>query len=135
MPSVIGTRQIRLVHVAKTKLGLTDDEYRAALSASGAASSKDLTWEQYRDLMAHFAQCGFVVQGAPASQPDNTPPLLRKIHRVLEAEDKPRAYADSMASRMFKIDKAAWCNGEQLRKILAAMIYHQKRQGGKEHGK
>lgn len=52
---------IRMIHVAKTKLNLDDERYRALLTgACGVESSKEIkTWKQYDDVMASFAKLGF----------------------------------------------------------------------------
>lgn len=52
---------IRMIHVAKTKLNLDDERYRALLTgACGVESSKEIkTWKQYDAVMASFAKLGF----------------------------------------------------------------------------
>lgn len=54
--------KIALIHVAKTKTGLTDDEYRALLfGAAGIESASELEREdQFQEIMEAFKQCGFV---------------------------------------------------------------------------
>lgn len=53
-------KRIGLVHVAKTKLGLTDDDYRAILGrVAGVESSKDLDEIGFTLLMEHFTSLGF----------------------------------------------------------------------------
>lgn len=57
---MITKAQISLIHVAKARLGLSDDDYRAALvNHGGAASSRELTAAGFNALMRHFAACGF----------------------------------------------------------------------------
>jgi hypothetical protein len=50
-----------LIHVAKSKLGLSDEECRDVLAAygGGARSSRDLNQEQFKLVMKHFELCGF----------------------------------------------------------------------------
>ena len=52
---------VRMIHVAKSKLNLDDNQYRALLTgACGLESSKDIkTWKQYESVMAAFAKLGF----------------------------------------------------------------------------
>lgn len=48
--------QLKAIHVAKRKLGLNDDEYRAVLAEYGVQSSKELTKEQASALLERFKQ-------------------------------------------------------------------------------
>ena len=135
----IGKREITLVHVAASKLGLSEDEYRAALSRVGVTTSTDLTPAKYRELMDHFKQCGFTPAPKKSSgqtwrnrkQPQAKEPLLKKIGALLLDLELPWAYADSMALRMFKIPKVLWLSPQQLHKMAAALEYHKKRQARK----
>ena len=62
MPN-ISTRQKSLLHVAKAKLGLSDEDYRAILfSAAGVESSKDLDTAGFERVLERFVQLGFDVQ-------------------------------------------------------------------------
>lgn len=53
--------KMALIHVAKTKTGLSDENYRALLSgAAGIDSAKDLEYEdQFQAIMESFAGLGF----------------------------------------------------------------------------
>lgn len=48
--------QISKIHVLKTQLGLSDEEYGAALEGYGVASSKDLHYEQAEDFIKRLVQ-------------------------------------------------------------------------------
>ena len=53
-------KKISLVHVAKKKLGLSDDDYRAVLlRAAGVSSSRDLDDWGFNQVMQEFARLGF----------------------------------------------------------------------------
>lgn len=55
--------QIQLIHVAKSRLGLDDDAYRAILWGDfGAESSKTLTYRQAHDLIERFKTMGFSIK-------------------------------------------------------------------------
>ena len=59
---VLTHKQIKVLHVAKRELALSDEEYRAALLAyTGVKSSADPGFdiEDFRAIMAHFVRCGF----------------------------------------------------------------------------
>lgn len=53
-------KQIALLHVAKTKLGFADADYRAVLvNLAGVTSSKDLDPDGFTCVMGFFEYCGF----------------------------------------------------------------------------
>lgn len=55
-------KQIKVMHVAKRELVLSDEDYKAALLANaGLESSADKGFdiEGFRAVMAHFVRCGF----------------------------------------------------------------------------
>lgn len=56
--------QIKILHVAKRKLGLDEDTYRGALYAyGGARSSTKLNYDGFKNVMRHFERCGFKSKG------------------------------------------------------------------------
>jgi len=52
-------RQTALIHTAKTRLGIKEEDYRAMLSGFGVESSKDLNTSQVQELMQFFESLGF----------------------------------------------------------------------------
>jgi phage gp16-like protein len=53
-------KRLSVIHVAKTRLRLTDDDYRAILQqVAGVASARDLEFIGFDKLMQHFARLGF----------------------------------------------------------------------------
>jgi len=55
----INKEEVKLIHVAKTKLQLSDERYRDILSSFRVTSSKDLDVQQFNSLMRVFAGLGF----------------------------------------------------------------------------
>ncbi len=55
----IGKKEVTLVHVAKSQLGLSEDEYRGMLSSVGVSSSKELDYRGFDELMNKLRACGF----------------------------------------------------------------------------
>lgn len=56
----ITARQLAMLHVAKNKLGLNDDDYRSVLLLyGGVESSKQLNQEGMRRVLDRFQQLGF----------------------------------------------------------------------------
>lgn len=75
---------IQLIHVAKSKLHMDDDVYRANLREwTGKSSTKDMTPRQLERVMDGFKKLGFkpVVKGAKAKKPLQDP-VLKKLGQV-----------------------------------------------------
>jgi phage gp16-like protein len=141
----INKAQIGLVHVAKAQLGLTEEEYRDALKAyGGVASSKDLDQEQFQAVLKHFGRCGFKQRYQPpnhrreagatkfpdiARLPRENQGIMYLIGNTLDLLGKSWAYADGIAGRMFGIERLEWCDKDQLQKVMAALVYQQKKTG------
>ena len=76
MPN-ISTRQKSLLHVAKAKLGLSDEDYRAILfSAAGVESSKDLDTAGFERVLERFVQLR-VRRAAQSAEMSRTQPGRR----------------------------------------------------------
>ena len=92
---------IRLIHIAKQQVGMSEGEYRTLLAtvSRGKTSSKDLTAEQLETVLRHMKAQGFEVSQSPsraeewqgfATQYDK----LRDLWKKLSAEGKVRHNTD-----------------------------------------
>ena len=131
---LIGKKEIALVHVAKSQLGLTEDEYRGLLSSIGVSSSKELGYRRFDELMNQFRARGFKplggskkAAGTHSDLPKEKQPMLSKIGAILAELEMPWRYADRVAKKMFGIDRLRWCTTDQTWKVLQALIIFQKR--------
>lgn len=123
------------IQIARRQLGLDDDTYREILKRTvGAESSKGLTPRQIGRVLAELERLGF--QPTPAkggrAKPkaaDARAPLIGKIEAQLAEADRPWAYADAMAQRMFQVERVEWCDTDQLRRMVAALVYDAQRNG------
>lgn len=62
MNKPIDKTQIKLIHIAKSKLGISDEEYRTMLSDRyWVNTSKELNYEDASDLIDHFKTLGFTI--------------------------------------------------------------------------
>lgn len=132
----IRKRELAQIHVGAKALGMdpTDkdisSEYRAMLwTVARVRSAADLDWAGRKKVLDHLKAKGFKVKSraAPAA---NKAGLVSKIRALLIAlGNKSDAYADGMARHMFGIERFEWCDPAQLRKIIAALGYQQKRAG------
>jgi len=59
----IDKKQIQIIHVAKARIGMDEDDYRLMLKGRyGKESSKDLTYGQAHDLIEFFKTLGFKLE-------------------------------------------------------------------------
>ncbi|MBW2672689.1 MAG: regulatory protein GemA [Deltaproteobacteria bacterium] len=123
------------IHIAKKQLGLDEDTYREMLvNVGGKDSAGKLSAAGRRKVLAHLATVGFV--GKKAAYPGRPEigcgrgkdGLLRRIEACLAEAGKPWKYAHGMAKHMFKgIERIEWCDTDQLRKIVAALMIDARR--------
>lgn len=134
----IRRRQLAAIHVGKKALRMADEAYRELLwNTAGVRSAADLDASDRRAVLEAMRRLGFVdgkAKRSHAGRPHNIGqaergPQLRKIEAFLLEAGRPWAYADELARRICKVDRLAWCNGEQLRKVIAALAYDAKRNG------
>lgn len=133
---MIGNREKAVLHIAKQKLGMSEEAYRDMLGSVGCTSSTELTQPTFEELMERLRAAGFESRGgdhgkrksgmhrAAAASRDR---MLSKIGAILADLGLPWSYADGTADRMFGVEKVRWCQPEQLHKVVAALSYHQKR--------
>lgn len=129
-------KQLAMIHVAKTRLGMTECEYRDMLESVGVKSSKDLTEGQFDSLMRHLEHMGFTLPAGgryrrPAAE-GSRGLLTKKVYALMTAMNLTRAYLDAMARRMFGVDSWIWCDAEQMRKLIAALNYHRQRHNNRK---
>jgi phage gp16-like protein len=137
-PSLIGNKEKALIHVAKSQLGLTDEDYRAVLASVGVESSTQLNHAQFDEVMRRFKAGGFAPKAKqvprkrrPKPAADRGP-LLGKVSAILADTGLTEEYADGIARRMFGVQCVDWCNADQLWRVVAALSIYQKRKGKKE---
>lgn len=125
------------IQIARRQLGLDDDTYRAILKRTvGVESSKGLSPAQTSRVLAELERLGFKPKPAkgrakPSPAADRKR-LVGKIEAQLAEANRPWEYADAMALRMFKVERVDWCDSEQLRRLIAALVYDAKRHGRPE---
>ena len=121
---------IKLVHVAKRELHLDDSTYRAVLKdITGKESSKDCTAPELRKVIDTLKTKGFNItpkQPKPNVVSHNKP-MLDKIEALLADGGYPWEYATGIAKNMFQKEDLRFCNGDELRRIIAALAYNKQR--------
>lgn len=135
-------RELAQIHIAKKQLGLDEETYRAMLRTIGRVeSSAHLGDHGRKALLEHLKARGFVAKKPHARRANpewawvnNAAPdrqaLLRKIAVMLNGADRSKPYADAMALQMFKADRIEFCTPDQLRRIVSALVFDQRRREG-----
>ncbi len=131
-------RQLAAIHIGKKALRMTDEIYREMLNKiGGVQSAAELDDIGRRAVLNHMRTLGFVdgkVKRTHDGRPRNMDSVdrgaqLRKVEAMLFEANRPWAYVDEIASRVCKVERVAWCTPEQLRKVIAALVYNAKREG------
>ncbi|RMH86398.1 regulatory protein GemA [Pseudomonas sp. AOB-7] len=122
------------IQIARRQLGLDDDAYRAILKRTvGAESSKDLTPRQVGRVLVELERLGFqpkVSAGRAKPKPAaERTKLVGKIEAQLAEAGRPWEYADSLAKRMYQVERLEWCDSKQLGGIITALAKDAERHG------
>lgn len=136
-PESIRRKQLAQIHIAKSDLGLDDDTYRAILmDVAGVASAADLSAKGRRDVLTRFESRGW--KNKPHRAPTVTAekaPYVRKIGALLADMKLSWNYAHGIARQMYKKQRVQWCEPEQLRAIVAALVKEQAKRQTKRREK
>jgi len=132
---MISRKLLAKIHIARQQLSMQDDDYRALLArVAGVRSATELGPRQIGAVLREFERLGF--QSAPSpktkGKPHNFNQLreeITKIEALLADLGLPWSYADSIAKRMFKIERCSWLKSPQhFEGIIAALHVEQKKQ-------
>jgi phage gp16-like protein len=124
---MLNNKQKAVIHVAKSKVGMTDDEYRAMLSSVGVVASNYLDDKSFQIIMRHFEKLGFKSNYTAQRPKTSRTRLLGKIEAIKSSMILTDVYINAIAQRMFKVDSYKWLDAGQLHKLTAAMTYYQRR--------
>lgn len=105
---------------------------------TGKTSAADLTARERVGVLNEFYRLGWSAENHRIPQRSSAPrrparadwgkdKLLSKIGALLAEAGRSWAYADGIAAHMFGVESVRFCDPEQLRKIVAALMYDQKR--------
>lgn len=140
MKAAAQRKWITTIHVAKNKLSLDDDAYRAILSGSaGVSSASEIkTWEQYQSVMAAFRGLGFKLQKASDIEPQNkrNPEWITAAQESyikglwkLCSREKSAESLDAIVKRLTGTDSLAWLKKKDASKVILALREMAKKAG------
>lgn len=122
-------KQLALIHVAKTQLGLADDDYRALLiRVAGVSSSRDLTHVAVDAVMTEFRRLGFTA--GPQRQTFGrrvgmASPSQIELIRDLFGEYKGRRQNDAALGkwleRFFHVSSIRFLSDGDARRVIGAL--------------
>jgi phage gp16-like protein len=128
--------QLAAIHVAKKRLRLDDDTYRALLERIGGhRSAKDLDPHGRRAVLREFARLDKqredkrenMLPGAPENVREETAAMVGKVGAILEEAERSWNYAHGLSKKMFGVARVEWLHADQLHKLVAALAIDQKR--------
>jgi hypothetical protein len=83
----ISPTQIKLIHIAKQQLGLSDEEYRELLRerymGCFEGSCKELTYQEAHDLIEHFKSMGFEIKKRRRKKPRGMDEIVHSRHPMM----------------------------------------------------
>lgn len=136
-------RQLAAIHIAKGQLDMDRDVYEALLQrVAGVTSSAKLDVVGRVKVLEEFRRLGAArpavttrrgkarpgqYPGRPSNYASNAmPDMITKIEAQLADMKLTWSYADSIAKRMFGVEKVAWVRKpEQLKALIAALDVEQ----------
>lgn len=129
-------RELAKIHLAAKQLGMARDAYEDMLwTVARVRSARDLDSAGRARVLDHLKRCGF--KSAKGKRPRHGTPhninsagrgaQISRIEALLADAKRPWAYADALAARLCKVDAVAFCDAQQLHKIIAALTYDARR--------
>lgn len=126
-------KMIQLIHVAKSKLAMEDEDYRAMLLAqTGKSSSSAMSMSELEQVLEHLRSLGFDAQGRPAAKArskrladDPQSKLIRhmwlRLHELGAVKDSSEGALAAFVKRQTKVDRLEWLNGYQATIVIESL--------------
>lgn len=111
---MLTNNQIKIVHSAISKLGLKDFEYRDILSNFNVQSSKDLSYEQFKELMKIFERLGFKSL-SPALSKGEGAKKNRKKYNDLNNRYNDRLEGQYATPKQLRLIETMWLTNENVK--------------------
>ena len=127
----VSKRQLAFLHVAKSKLKLTEEQYRAALvRIAGATSAKELDQAGFDAMIGFFEYLGFCPHGAKGKNFGPRPgmasfaqiELIRAMwHEYTKGVYQGEAELNKWLERSWKISSLRFLTSAQAPKVITAL--------------
>jgi len=124
-------RELAKIHIGAKQLGIEDQAYSDMLwVVARVRSAADLDEYGRKTVLDHLRACGAVFSRGRRTRPSaDKKKLIAKVRAYLAEAERPDAYADGMAKKMFGVDRFEWLDFGDLHKLVAALTYDAKRHG------
>ncbi|MGH6753458.1 regulatory protein GemA [Hypericibacter sp.] len=127
--NLVSKAKIGLIHVAKAKLGLGDDDYRAILrQVAGVESSTALDEAGFDLVMLHFEKLGFKSDWGQRNfghragmATPNQVALIRHLWSDYTAGEGTDASLGKWLDRRFKVSSVRFLDADAARKAIAGL--------------
>jgi phage gp16-like protein len=137
LPESERKRLIRLIHVAKTQLKLSDDQYRAVLEgATGKNSCSDMTALEIKHAYDAMLKLGFKPGPAKNAAKAKSPQLSKlraqwiELHGLGLVKDRSDAGLLKFCKRLTGVDRLEWLTSAQASKAIEGLKAMRQRAGG-----
>lgn len=120
-------KAIKIIHIAKNQLHLNDDIYRDILATRyNKTTSKNLTYEEYKDLMGLFEQMGFRAHIKPATAKGGTKKQVKEVWRLVKEHNVDLYRLVGIIKYVTKIDASEedplkWLGRKELSALIQAL--------------
>lgn len=133
--TTVSASQLKVIHVAKRHLGLSDDLYRDILRReTGVDSARDLDPAGFDRVMARFRDLGFVSTGRkryygdrPGMASARQVTLIRALWREYVDGATDDVALDHWIKRTFHVDSLRFVNAETAHKVVGALKQMKRR--------
>ncbi|MDD5297620.1 MAG: regulatory protein GemA [Rhodocyclaceae bacterium] len=131
-------KEITLIHVLSTQIGLDEETRRGLMSRiTGKSSSKDLTWQERKRVIDHLKASGAKVttprkagnpRPAAPSRALDTSAMASKVralwlalHQLGAVRDSSESALGAYCKRIAKVDALQWADGAQLETLIETL--------------
>lgn len=124
---------IKIIHVAKRSLGLSDEDYRAMLQAQTRKTScSGMSMSELEKVVEHLRSRGFDAPAKPAGKAktkrladDPQSKLIRHLWLTLRdlgaIQDSSEAALAAFVKRQTKVERLEWLNGYQAGLVIESL--------------
>ena len=129
MPDSLSAKHFAIIRVAKSQVGMSDDDYRAKLlQLTGQETAKALNPETFKRFMAHFEALGFrssAMRKNAARKPSKaTEAQMRKISQLwtdfTDGDGTDTGLRHWMEKRGYG-SSIAWLENQTARRVITAL--------------
>ncbi|EDK0981786.1 regulatory protein GemA [Salmonella enterica] len=131
----VAKRLISAIHAGQSFLGWDDATYRGVLCRlTGKRSSTKCSIRELEDVKEYMHSQGFPRKapkgkGRRPNVANRRKAILSKIEALLADSGLSWAYAEGIASHMYKQHVIEWLDDEQLHSVMIALTQRARRQG------